>query len=639
MHYARLRLTTARFLIGAVFAALAVPSIAQTVLMGCHPLFDGLNPGTGIVPVEVDLANTGPDARGAVQVSVGDFAMTYPVELPQGTKKRLITYPDCGQYAQSGLQVDLITNRARLHQTVETNGFVGGGTISVLEIAESGGDLGFLKTSNGREPQPFPTNVAYVKPADAPDRPVGYDRVNAMVLGEGSERLSNDSVDAIKDWTLSGGTLIFIGGASAPILNDPRWAAAIPVRNATQKNFGGSNSLLNRYGSSPGQFTAMVGEPAENATTRANGLIMEKPFGLGRVIYLAFNPFENPMLLWNSRPKLFNELLNPSVMFGPQAVINTVIYSGNYPYNPYGSGRYSYYYYQGNNSANNPFRATLPPTSKVLLILTLYFFAVVPINFIVLRKLKRGELAWGTAPVISLAFAGVFFAAAQGLYSAELSTSTNGMLVAQAGEPNAMIIGYTQMYFPHGGRYDLKLSGVDSLLQTNTPDYRWDRSQHSIYEDLQPIDVGEVQAQINVPNLAFREMTYREHTKIEQMFDVHRLPNGHFSVTNGSDYTIVNARLVGGGGWQLIGDLKPHETVEKAFNHPTTSTDDMPSRLGQYLARLGALALTGRLRGYRAGPIIGNEVKDAPGLNLTYISNVKLKQSEMLDSAQMVSVD
>ena len=137
----------ARFFIGAVFAALSVPSLAQTVLMGCHPLFDGLNPGSGIVPVEVDLANTGADARGVVQVSVGDFSMTYPIELPQGTKKRLITYPDCGDYATSGLQVDLLTNRARLHQNVETNGFGGSGVTSVLEVAENGGDLGFLKTS------------------------------------------------------------------------------------------------------------------------------------------------------------------------------------------------------------------------------------------------------------------------------------------------------------------------------------------------------------------------------------------------------------------------------------------------------------------------------------------------------------
>jgi len=631
MHFARLNPVSARFFTGAVLAASCASAFGQTVLMGCHPLFDGLQPGTGIVPIEVDLANTGPDTRGVVQVSVGDFSMNYPVELPQGTKKRLITYPDCGQYATGGLNVDLVTNRVRLHQSVETNAYYGDAQVKVAEVAQNGGDLGFLRTSSNRQYGSFAPVLAYVKPSDAPDRAAGYDRLNGLVLGDGADRLSDDSVNAIKDWALSGGTLIFVGGASAPILNDPRWNSALPVTNATQRNFNGSHSLEQRYGSSPGNFTAMVGQPRPNTTTRADGLIMERPFGLGRVIYLAFNPFENPMLGWNGRSKLFTELLSPSVMLGPQSVVNTVInsnrdaYSYSYGYSGYGAPV---------ADRSNPFRAALPPTNTVLLILGCYFIAVVPLNFLVLRKLKRGELAWGTAPVLSLAFAGVFFAAAKGLYTANLSTSTNGLLIMQAGEPDAMVIGYTQMFFPRGGRYDLKLAGVDSLVQSTSPNYRWDRSAHSIYEDLDPVDTGEVQASINVPNLAFREMTYREHTQSNQLFDVRRTGDGRFSITNGSDYTLMNARIVGGGGWQLYGDIKPHETKDVAFNQPTTSSDDLPSRLGQYLTRSGAVALTGRLRGYRAGPMIGSEVNDAPGLNLTFISNEKLKPNEMLDQGR-----
>ena len=643
MYFARLRLGTARFLTGAILLAGVVPAFSQAVLMGVHPVFDGLQPGSGTVPVEVDLANTGESAKGIVRVTAGDYAMTYPIELPQGTKKRLITYPDCGQFASSPLQYDLITNRGHIHQTVETSG--GPSTQLVVgEVAQNGGDLGFLKSQSRDYAMMAPQDV-YVKPADAPDRPAGYDRLSALVLGEGAERLTDDAVNAIKTWALEGGTLVFIGGASAPILNDPRWSTVLPVHDATQQNFNGSASLKNRYGSSPQPFTAMVGQPVYGAQSRAGGLILERPFGLGRAVYIAFNPFENPMIGWGSRSKLFSELFSPSTIGGAQMVINSVV--NVMPNDPYGRYRYRYASgYPGSEppTANNPFRATLPDTSRVLLILGLYFLAVVPLNFIVLRKLKKGEWAWGTAPVISLAFAGAFFASAKDLYSADMSTSTNGLLIMQQGNQDALVLGHTQMYFPHGGRYDLKLANVDSLIDT-TPDQTYGyygggprpQDQHSIYEDLDPVDTGAIQASISVPNLAFREMSYREHTLVNNWFDVHRVADGQFSITNNSDFTLSNARLAGGGGWMLIGDVPPKDTRLVTFKGQLSiSSDDTPSRLGTFVIRSGGLALTGRVKGMRAGPLIGSEVKDSAGLILAFVTNEHLKSSEMVRGYQQM---
>jgi hypothetical protein len=632
MYFARLKPGAARFFIGALFVGATIPALAQTVIMGVHPLFDGLQPGTGVVPMEVDLANTGADARGVVRVSVGDYAMTYPVELPQGTKKRMVTYPDCGQYAMGALQFDLVTNRGRLHQTVEASGAAPSAQFVVGEIAENGGDLGFLRSQNRDYSKDYsmmaPQDV-YVKPSDAPDRSAGYQRLSALVLGAGAERLSDDSVNAIKTWTLSGGTLIFIGGASSPILNDVRWNSALPVSGATQKNFDGSKALAQRYGSSPGPFTAMVGKTMPNASARVGGLITERPFGLGRAVYLAFNPFENPMIGWGSRGKMFGEIVSPALANSSQMVISTVV--NTQAINPSGSRYGSMYnpYGSQNAGANNPFRATLPDTSKVLWILGAYFIAVVPLNFFVLRRLKRGELAWGTAPLLSLGFAGVFFMAAQGLYAAQLSTSAKGLVIVQQGDPDALILGYSQMYFPRGGRYDLKLNNVDSLIQTS-PDDPYSRQNHSVYDDMDAADTGQVQASVSVPNLAFREVTYREHIQANQWFDVHRLANGHFSVTNNSNYVLTNARMVGGGGWQLLGDLKPQETREVSFAQPTLSSDDLPARLSQFLVRSNGLALTGRLTGLRAGPQLGDEVKDSAGLTLAFVTNERLKSNEMI---------
>jgi hypothetical protein len=124
-------------------------------------------------------------------------------------------------------------------------------------------------------------------------------------------------------------------------------------------------------------------------------------------------------------------------------------------------------------------------------------------------------------------------------------------------------------------------------------------------------------------------LTYREHTQVKDWFDVHRLPNGKFSVSNNSDYTLINARLAGGGGWKLIGDLKPKSTAEFAFDEQNYAGDEFPSRLAAFMVRSQGLALTGRLKGYRTGPRLGNEVESSAGLYLAFVTNEKLRKNEM----------
>jgi len=133
-------------------------------------------------------------------------------------------------------------------------------------------------------------------------------------------------------------------------------------------------------------------------------------------------------------------------------------------------------------------------------------------------------------------------------------------------------------------------------------------------------------------------MSYRQRAISRDWFDVHRNPDGQFSVTNNSDFTLVNARLAGGGGWMLFGDLKPKETRIVRFKPQANSGDDTPSRLGEFLLRSGVLALTGRVKGMRAGPMIGEEVKDSAGLTLAFITNEHLKGSEMLRGDQSRNV-
>ena len=51
----------------------------------------------------------------------------------------------------------------------------------------------------------------------------------------------------------------------------------------------------------------------------------------------------------------------------------------------------------------------LPPTSGLLVIIAAYILIIGPINYLVLKRLDRRELAWVTMPVLVLAFAAASF--------------------------------------------------------------------------------------------------------------------------------------------------------------------------------------------------------------------------------------
>ena len=77
----------ALFLLPALGAASAWA--ADPLQMDVKNAFEG--PMAGASSVVVELVNDGPDARGAVVVNDDGADTTYPVDLPRGSRKRLLT--------------------------------------------------------------------------------------------------------------------------------------------------------------------------------------------------------------------------------------------------------------------------------------------------------------------------------------------------------------------------------------------------------------------------------------------------------------------------------------------------------------------------------------------------------------------
>ncbi|AIE83925.1 hypothetical protein [Fimbriimonas ginsengisoli] len=635
-----------------VLAALALSATAafgaDPLSISVTPALEGFSPSAGTVPVAVNLRNDGPNARGVLRVSGGaGFQMDYPIELPRGSVKRLITYPTM-EYGSVRFLLD--TDQGRQLKEYNPGGYGNEGGRAAVMISDTPGELSFIK---GEDKSSVPAPVtpyggnnqnsiqdAYTVPGLAPNRPVGYANVATVFLGSGSERLNDEQVQALKLYALAGGTLVFVGGASSPILGDARWRDILPAREFRVVTLNDSNALASLGGEAAPPVSVTTGVPTPGAIVRWEGgtlLTAERGLGIGKVIYLAFNPFEPPLNRWDGRRsavtksvRVLDSLRASAFLqqYGGQNGNRSGVYGGSTAYVSAtmlpSSGHVTM-------PAQDPFSTKLPPAEKVFTLLGAYFVVVVPLNFLILKKLKRGELAWFTAPLISLGFAGAFFASAQDLYSARMSSASQGILIAQQGMEEGLFVGASQMFVPRSGTYDLKLNGVDSLgiLNTNQPYYGYGgRQEHD--SEFDPVDVGQIIVpRMQANNLSFREIDYRQRVPVGRWFSLETKRSGSnltCVVRNTGTYRLENAAIQVADQETEVGTIEPGQTreikVRIADVPPVASTDNYS--LPQFLTRNRGTALIGSIRGFRPGPQLGEEVAGRTSVRLALIAKEAL---------------
>lgn len=635
---------------------------AADLKMQLEPAFVGYGQTTGVFPLAVTLVNNGPDAKGSLRVTSGDFQMDYPIELPRGSVKRLVTYPQTG-YGEEAV-FDLSTNRGSLHMPYRQFSGADPGAQSVLMIGDTQGDLGFLRPAQSESGQNR-TWDCYVKPELAPDRATAYTNMAAVILAGGSERLPDAAVRALHTYLLSGGTVAFFGGASSPVLSDARWADVAPVQPKLPKTVTASTLIANLSKKTPlgSPFTIIDCVPSRETIVRREGdhvVLARRDIGLGKTVFLAFNPLEPPFTRWPERRQLFDLVLKPMDFARAAGYIRgftTGSGAGEDSYNPYGggvmiSGSTRSVYNPSTRTwepvaKSDPFSTELPPPAKVFWILATYFVIIIPVNFLLLKKLKRGELAWFTAPLISVGFAGAFFAAAKDLYSASLSRATQGLIIAAGDRSDALFVGKSQLFFPKGGQYDLGMEGVESVGDASPFDpygYRFGGPVER-QSDLNPVDVGHVLiSRMDVNNLAFREIAFRQIMPPGNWLKVVLSDSDSgrkLTVTNASPYTLKGvAALVAGEAFTLGSRLSPGQTI--AIRLPArvspeairNSSDDMyanryggPSNaqysgLAEVTVRTKEIVIKAVMEEVPVGPRLGKPVDERQSINFAYFTGL-----------------
>ena len=588
---------------------------APILRMDVQPTFSGIGGDRG--PKTVFLENDGPDVAGVVTIQGDESNPSYPVELPRGARKRLLTLPHSDY---SSLQYSLSTPRGNLVQNVPSAGYQDAAGGTAVLIGDDEGGIAFLREPRTEGKRNLAALDAYAKPEIAPGRSSAYLPYRAVFLGPGSERIDDAAVDALREYAMGGGTLVFLGGASSPTLEDPRWANVLPGAGWRPRTILASVALAEAGGKAlPGPFTIL--EPtrmlAGAVTERGKGneplFQLSRGLGLGRVVVLEYSPLDAPLGAWAGRGRAILPLLRNGEGARGRVLRDDYLLNGlSEASNSFGGfssppGAFR------SVGGNDPFSTRLPGTGTVFGILGLYFVLVVPVSFLVLRRMKRGELAWVTAPLLSLGFAAALFRSAEGLYAAALSTATQGVVVLQEGVPEGTFYGTSRMFFPRGGTYDLRLDGVESLrAASNEYGYGSDRLAGFNVVDAGSIEVPRLEA----TNLAFREMSLVQRVPDAGWFVITPVDLSRVRVENRSPYAF-SGWLATGSGQSAPFELPPGGAKVVTRGPRVPNDAQLPvTDIRNLTRRSGRMALSGRIDGYRPGPQLGTEVAGQSGVQV-----------------------
>lgn len=569
-------------------------------------------------PYLVRLENKGRSTKGVFTVTAGFSSTRYPVDLPQGSRKEITVYmPSTYDQVKGRLTTDIGNAELKFPSNM-------GSTNCLLSVGDTAGILNFTKAlqpRNGMGQSYVPMSAL---PTELPDRAASYLSFAGVFLADGAEKIGDDARAALERFVLVGGTLVVSGGASSPLINDPRWSYLMPVTGVKPQTLTASPGDLSAGLHLEGDFTMSVGTLSPGAIVKASyrnkPLMVSKPYGFGRVIFVAVNLFEAPVNKWEGKAEFltFMNLMDSSTKMASLQMMAMVD-----PMSP------SAYMYRGAPpgyassmpaSSDDPFSASAPATATVVWILILYFVLVVPVNLLVLKKLGRGELAWITSPLLSLGFAAVFFQFAAGLYAANLSTASTGFLIANENSKLAYFMGGSQMFFPRGGRYDLGLDKVEGIRGREDDPYgMYGRGgiRRDTSSDFDPIDVGsEVEVKdLSVSNLSFKEFGYYQAAQGE-WFSMRTRTDRSVEITNRSGHLLSAASLYFDGGVADAGDIKAGETKLVRLEQTGTPQRDIYNDMGMGLDSMVSgmtrntkrVVLRGRLEGYRPGPQVGKLV-------------------------------
>jgi len=499
-------------------ALMACSAAAGAVEMEVTPGFGGVCKAGAWTPVTLRMKNPSDGGiSGAIAavdpISQQPFPHQTAFDLPGSSQKQYTHYMYMDKPLGT-LSIRLLIERGSLPRGSKgeaqcTIAPVQEGGLLVVVIGPARAALSFLTGESLRVDWPAPTGpvaargtlprtapifAALVDPSMIPDRPLGFDGADMVVLsGFAPGRADPKQLMAIRMWAASGGTLVVNGGPDFQRLQNSFYADMLPVdvTGATEVDALPALEAVFKPSLQPGKVAVTVGRlRADARALYSQGglpLISERAYGLGRVYFLAFDYSSFPMRGWDGQVAMWKQVMrstetrwpvaSPSsflsdTMMSGAGIAFGVHWTGLHPKSPGYTSGYGYQAFRASNSidqiAGNVPSVTAPSIEVILLFLLGYLMCLVPANYFLLTRKKRRELAWVTTPIIIFAFTIGAYGIGYAMKGGKLLLKTVTVVEAGPSSKLSSVTTYAGLFSPSRRTYSIEIADPRAVV-SETP--------------------------------------------------------------------------------------------------------------------------------------------------------------------------
>lgn len=411
----------------------------------------GLFPVGHWFPIAVVAANDGPDLDGAIELRLpGEGAAVFrqAVELPRGARKQ-VTLPVTIGESVRGAELLFVADGAEVARRTVRLSPLSAEQLALGVLSSDPGALGglaLIAPANGAT-----TVVARLDPALLPADPMLLAGLDAIFLHDlPTAELSEGQRAALAGYARLGGTLVVGGGPNAE-RTVPGLAELLPVDVGALSAGAPAASLTELSGNveepPPASLTANAVALRPGARALDTGqLVTQRDLGAGQVIFAAFDLAV--LRTWEGEPALWGQLVRQE----PRALLG-----------------YSYRWRSENllRDALQLPALRLPSTFTILGLILLYIVVVGPLNFLVLRRLRRVELAWVTTPALVAIFLALSYGSSVLLRGTSAQISQLAVVQGFEGQPSGQATAFIGVFSPQRRSYELRF-GPDTLVTPGT---------------------------------------------------------------------------------------------------------------------------------------------------------------------------
>ena len=414
--------------------------------------FDGYAKSNAWTPVRIVAANQGPDVVGEVRVQTaypGEFYSRH-LSLPAQSQKEIMLFIP---WRGNEFSLEFSSDNATLYRSQHSARTIAADDVLVGVVSTDPDLLNFLAGLQNTSGNPL--SVAHLSTADLFSETQGLSSLDVLIVNDiDTTGLTAAQQKALRGWVAAGGHLI-VGGGPNSALTTAGLGSLLPVADLMPQTLAELPGLASYAGETipnQGPYLAAIPQSIQSQVLvyeETNPLLLSHNMGKGRVSYFALDFGLAPMNGWAGNDPFWRNLLDPIESNLPYFATHDAIRSIN-------------------NTLANISVAALPSPAVLIGFLCLYILALVPLNYLVLKWLKRREWAWITIPILILLFSLVGYIGgfrSRGgqalLRQVSVIQQTNGDGLNE-GQMAATVDSFIGLYSPNRNRYSLRFS--DGML-------------------------------------------------------------------------------------------------------------------------------------------------------------------------------